>query len=505
MLALSSGFSVDAGVLLAGLLLLVGVIASGLTSRFRIPSLLLFLGLGMLVADDGLALVRFDNAGLAQNVAVVALVVILFEGGLGTEPGAFRAVGAPAAALATVGVVVTAGVVAAVAWLVGLEPTTALLLGSVVASTDAAAVFAALRSEQLPARVQRLLQLESGMNDPVAVLLTIGVLETWRADPDAWDWVWFLGAQLGAGVVVGLGVGRLGRWVLDRAGGTAAVSMGVVTLAVAGISYGAAAVVGGSGFLAVYLTGVVLTGARRASRGALYFHEGLAATAQGALFLMLGILVFPSQLVDDLGLAVVVAATLILLARPIAVAVVLLPWRAPARQMAVVSWAGLRGAVPVVLATIPYTAGHPDGAVIFDVAFVVVVLSVALQAPTVGVLARRLGVVAETSTMVRREIVPVDAHDADIVEIRVPGPARLRPTTLRDSPPPAGARIAVIHRDDATVVAHGDTSIEAGDVLLVIAPRSSDLDELERWAQSLLRDPEHEGEPRTTSELGTDA
>jgi potassium/hydrogen antiporter len=496
---MNAGFSVDTGVLLAGVLLLVGVVASGFTSRLRIPSLLLFLGLGMLVADDGLALVRFDNAALAQNIAVVALVVILFEGGLGTDPGAFRSVGAPAAALASVGVAITATVVALVAWLVmDLEPTTAFLLGSVVASTDAAAVFAALRSESLPTRTQQLLQLESGMNDPVAVLLTIGVLETWRADPGVTDWVWFLGVQLGAGVVAGLLVGRLGRWMVDRVSGTAAVSVGVVTLAIAGISYGAAAAVGGSGFLAVYLTGVVLTGSRRASRGVLYFHEGLAATMQGVLFLMLGTLVFPSQLTDHLGIAIVAAATLILLARPIAVALVLLPWRMPLRRMAVVSWAGLRGAVPVVLATIPFTAGHPDGAVIFNVAFVVVILSVALQAPTVGALARRLGVVGDERVRLRSEIIPVDAHDADLVEIRIPDDANVPSTTLRVSPPPAGARIAVIHRNDATVVAHGDTTIEAGDVMLIIAPRSSDLDEIERWGQSFVApeaEPEAEPEP----------
>jgi cell volume regulation protein A len=487
---MSSGFSVDAGLLLAGVLLLVGVVASGFTSRFRVPSLLLFLALGMLVADDGLALVRFDNAALAQNIAVVALVIILFEGGLGTDPGAFRAAGMPAGLLATVGVAVTAGIVAVVVWLVmGLEPATAMLLGSVVASTDAAAVFTALRSEPLPTRTRQILQLESGLNDPVAVLLTIGVLETWRSDPSAWEWVWFLGIQLGVGIVVGLLVGRLGRSMVDRVSGTAAVSLGVVTLAIAGISYGVAAVVGGSGFLAVYLTGVVLTGSRRASRGVLYFHEGLAATAQGGLFLLLGILVFPNQLLDDLAIALVVTATLILLARPIAVAVSLLPWRTPGRQIAVVSWAGLRGAVPVVLATIPFTAGYPDGAVIFDVAFVVVVVSVALQAPTVGVLARRLGVTTKERIAIRSEIVPVDAHDADLVEVRIPSTAIVRPTTLRESPPPAGVRIAVIHRNETTIVANGGTAIEPGDVLLIITPRTSDLGELERWGQSLTDEP----------------
>ncbi|MEM1334471.1 MAG: cation:proton antiporter, partial [Actinomycetota bacterium] len=310
---MSSGFSVDPGVLLAGALLLVGVIASGLAERFRIPSLLLFLSLGMLVADDGLALIRFDDAALAQNLATVALVVILFEGGLGTSPAAFRQAGLPAGLLATFGVAITAGVVALGAWLLlDVDGLTAALLGSVVASTDAAAVFAALRSEPLPERTSNILQLESGMNDPVAVLMTIGLVEAWRSDPDVQDWIEFIVLQFGVGLIVGLGLGVIGRWVVASVTKTAASSLGVITLAIAAISYGAAATVGGSGFLAVYLTGVMISTSQRSARSVLFFHEGLAATAQSALFLLLGILVFPSDLVGDLGAGVIVAAALIL-------------------------------------------------------------------------------------------------------------------------------------------------------------------------------------------------
>jgi cell volume regulation protein A len=484
----SSSFSVDPAVLLVGVLLLVGVIASGFTSRLRIPSLLLFLALGMAVADDGLAWVRFDDAVLAQNIAIVALAVILFDGGLGTDSRSFRTVGVPAGLLATAGVAITAGVVALAGWQVlGLDATTALLLGAVIASTDAAAVFAALRTEPLPSRTSQLLQLESGLNDPAAVLLTVGMVEVWRADPNGWDWIGYLGAQLVGGVVVGLVIGRLGRWVVDHVRGGAAASLGVVTLAIAAISYGGAAVLGGSGLLAVYLTGVSLTGSERRSRSVLHFHEGLAATAQSVLFLLLGILVFPSELFGDLGVALAITAVLVLVARPLAVGVVLVWWRTPWSEMAVVSWGGLRGAVPVVLATIPFTAGHPDGAVIFDVAFVVVVVSVAVQAPTIGALARRLGVSGHSSVFVRREIVPVDALDADIIEITVPASTRVRTVELREEPPPGGARIAVIHRgDDETVIPTGSTAIEPGDVLLVVTPRTCDLDQLEVWSRSLL-------------------
>lgn len=480
---MSAGFTVDTGVLLAGVLLIVGVLASGFAARMRVPSLLLFLGLGMIVADDGLGLVHFDDAALAQNIAAVALVIILFEGGLVTDRAAFREAGVPAGLLATVGVAITAGVVGGAAMLVlGWGYESALLLGAVVASTDAAAVFAALRSEPLPRRTLRILQLESGMNDPVAILLTVGMVEVWRADPGVWDWASFLIGQLGIGAVVGLAIGVIGRRFIAGARGAAVSSLGVISLAIAGVSYGIAAAAGGSGFLAVYLTGVVLAGSKRRVRGVLLFHEGLAATAQGVLFLLLGILVFPNQLVDDLGRSALIAGALVLVARPVAVGAVLAWSGTSLRRMAVISWAGLRGAVPVVLATIPFTAGHPDGSAIFDITFVVVVLSVAVQAPTVGPLARRLGL-AEPRRVesVAAEIVPVDAHDADLAEVEVPLGSRLDGIVLRNAPPPNGARIAMIHRGEDSIVPTGSSRLEAGDLLLVIAPRSCELPRLEKW------------------------
>lgn len=389
---MSIQFGVDVAVLVAGVLLAVGVVASGVAARYRVPSLLLFLALGMIVADDGLALIRFDDVRLAQDMAIIALVVILFEGGLTTDPASIRRSGAPAAVLATVGVVITAGVVGLAAHLLlGLELETALLLGAVIASTDAAAVFAAVRSEALPRRIRDVLVLESGMNDPVAVMLTIGMIEVWRADPTALDWVTFVLRQMLGGVVVGLLVGRVARSALHRFDAVLAQSFGVLTLGVAAISYGIAVQLGASGFLAVYLTGVTLVTAARPIPGVLPFHEGLASTAQAVLFLLLGLLVFPSELVNDLGRAALVTAVLVLVARPAAVHLLLTPFRVPQRHSVAISWAGLRGAVPVVLATIPLTAGHPDGALVFDVAFVVVVISVAVQAPLLAPLARRLG------------------------------------------------------------------------------------------------------------------
>lgn len=378
--------------------------------------------------------------------------------------------------------VITAATVATAGWLVaGLSGETALLLGAVVASTDAAAVFAALRDESLPRRTLWVLQLESGMNDPVAVMLTVGAVELWRADPSAADWLAFAGLQLIGGGVVGLVVGRLGRRLLIALRGPANASFGVFTLAIAAFSYGTAALIGASGFLAVYLTGVVLAAERRPVRGVLVFHEGLAATAQAVLFLLLGLLVFPSRLLDDLATASVIAAALVLVARPLAVHPILALFGVPFRESVLVSWAGLRGAVPVVMATIALTAGHPDGALVFDVAFVVVVISVAVQAPGVAPLARRLGLASDAPTSVAAEIVPVDALDADVVEVTLPGGAAVVGSRLGQNPLPHGARISVIVRDRRTFVPDGSTELMAGDRLLVIFPLGYDPIDLDGW------------------------
>jgi len=393
-----SSFPVDAGILFGAALVIVGIVVAGVADRYRFPGLVFFLMLGMAVADDGLALVHFADAHLAQNVAIVALVVILFEGGLATSPKAVRRAGAPAALLATVGVVITAAIAAGGAALAfDLPASSSLLIGAVVASTDAAAVFSALRGQTMPARVRDLLQMESGLNDPVAVMLTIGMVEVWRGHPTAGDWIAFGALHLVGGVTVGLGIGVIARVGLRRLHLPSSSSYPVLALGVAGLSYGLATEIGSSGFLAVYITGLVLGRKRRLARSLLQFHEGLAAAAEAVLFLMLGLLVFPSHMIDVLGPALVVAVALMFVARPVAV-FLCLPWfRFNRRELAVVSWAGLRGAVPIVLATIPLTAGHPDGSLVFNVVFVTVIASLVVQAGTVGILVKRLGFPEEPS------------------------------------------------------------------------------------------------------------
>jgi potassium/hydrogen antiporter len=388
-----SALRVDTLILAGAALLAVGVVASSLAERFRAPALLVFLGLGMLIADDGLAWVRFDDPDLAQTVGVLALVIILFDGGLSLDHRAARSIVGPAAVLATVGTAVTAGLVAVVARaLLHVGWNTALLLGAVIGSTDAAAVFAVVRRVPLPPRLVALLETESGLNDPMAVLLTMAVIEAWREGVTVGGVAAFGVRQLLGGTVVGIVVGALGAAAVRRLPRDGATLHPILALAVGGLAYGVAARLGASGFLAVYLCGAVV--ARIPSnrlRRIRSFHEALAGIAQIGLFLMLGLLVFPNQLPGVTVSSLVVTATLALVARPTAVWVSLAWFRFPARELAMLSWAGLRGAVPIVLATFPRTAGHPDGPLVFDVVFFVVLLSTAVQGLTIGRVARRLG------------------------------------------------------------------------------------------------------------------
>ena len=477
-----SSFGVDAGILLGAALVVVGVVVSGVANRYRLPGLVLFLVIGMVVADDGLALVHFADAELAQNLAIAALVVILFEGGLATSPDALRRAGAPAAVLATVGVAITAAVAAGGAALAfDLPGRSSMLIGAVVASTDAAAVFSALRGQGMPARVRDLLQMESGLNDPVAVMLTIGMVELWRGDLGAGDWVAFGLLHLVGGVAIGLAVGVVARVGLRRLQLPSASSYPVLALAIAGLSYGLAAAGGSSGFLAVYLTGLVLGRKRRLARSLLHFHEGLAAAAEAALFLMLGLLVFPTRLADVLGPALLVAGVLMFVARPLAV-LLCLPWfRFGRRELAVVSWAGLRGAVPIVLATIPLTAGHPEGALVFDVVFVAVLASLVVQAGTVGPLVRRLRFADDVSSA-HAEIAVLDGLVADLIEVRLTSRSPVVGSQLHEHRLPPGSRVAFVVRDRETFVPDGSAVLHAGDVLLVAVAPDTSPDALAGWA-----------------------
>lgn len=504
---MDAGLPADPLLFAGAALLVAGVIAAGFAERLRAPGLLLFLGLGMVIGDDGLALINLSDARLAQTIGVMALVVILYEGGLVTSPAALRPVVRPALVLATVGVGVTAAVVAGAAHLVlDTSVTTALLIGAVVASTDAAAVFAVLRKAPLPRRLSSLLEAESGSNDPMAILLTVGLLATVEGAVSPTDWVVFGLRQLVGGAAIGVASGWVGALALNRSRLGSTGLYPVLGLGVAGLAYGFATAGGTSGFLAVYVAGVVVAArAPRLRRALRTFHEGLAATAQIALFLLLGLLVFPSQLPPVALDAAVIALTLVFVARPIAVSVCLALFKMPAREIAFAGWAGLRGAVPIVLATFPLTAGYEDGVLIFDVVFFVVLASAVVQGFTITPVAGRLGLRAEPAPWADvAEIIPLDTVGVDIVEVEVPAAAAVVGGTLARFPLPGEARVTAIVRDEQVIVPTGATVIQPMDLLMVVSGSRPDLVAvMGRWLAGDLTSPRGArpaGDPRRPSD-----
>lgn len=388
---------VNALLLLSGLLLFLGVLASTLSARLGLPFLLIFLVVGMLAGEDGPGGIQFDDFRSAFFVGNLALAIILLDGGLRTRIATFRVALWPAAALATWGVIGTAGLLGAFCtWLLGVDWRYGLLMGSIVGSTDAAAVFNLLRHSgvKLNERVGATLEIESGANDPMAILLVtvlVGILSGAQAATPG-NLLWQLLLQFGIGALAGLGGGRLLAELLRRL--RLAEGLYALLIASGGLAlFAATNQLGGSGFLAIYLAGVIVGNHRtRATSHVLRVMDGMAWLAQAGMFLLLGLLVTPSHLIEHAGEALAVALFLTFVARPLVVAVTLKPFRFPHPEIAYIAWVGLRGAVPIVLAVFPVMAGLPGSRLLFDVTFAVVLFSLLVQGATVPWAARRLGV-----------------------------------------------------------------------------------------------------------------
>jgi len=390
-------------ILFGGALFVISILASTLSPRMGMPILLVFLIIGMLAGDDGFLGLQFQNVKAAYFMGTLALAVILFDGGLRTEIHLFRVGLRPALSLATLGVVITVGVCGALAaWILGLSWVHGLLLGAIVGSTDAAAVFSVLTMQglALKSRVGATLEIESGLNDPMAVFLTIMLVEVMITKQPNFSWL-MLGDfawEMGAGTVVGILGGRFLAYAVERL----QLSPGLYPLlALFGgvFIYGLAAVMHASGFLAVYLAGLMV--GNRVSRGLLNiqrFHDGIAWLAQISLFLMLGLLVLPHKLIEYASSALLVAVVLMFVARPLAVWLCLLPFQFSWQEKTFISWVGLRGAVPIVLAMFPWLAGVPEWNFFFNIAFFIVLISLVVQGWTVGPMARWLNLNVPTSS-----------------------------------------------------------------------------------------------------------
>jgi potassium/hydrogen antiporter len=477
-------------ILVAGALLAAGIAASLLAARVRLPGLLLFLGLGMVIGSDGLDWIDFRDYELARSIGVVALALILFEGGLTAGFGAIRPVLRPALGLAVVGTFITAGITGlAAAWLFDLTTLEGLLLGSIIASTDGAAVFSVLRGSTLRRRLAYTLEGEAGFNDPVAVLLVIGFVD-WILEPDygLGDMAILFVVEVGIGLVAGAVVGWLAVQGLRRARLDTPGLYPVASLATAALAFGVADELHGSGFLAVYLAGLALgSSAIPAKRTVTVFHQGLGWVAQIVMFLALGLLVFPTRL-DDVWLeGTVVALVLLFAARPIATFAGTALDAFSVREKIVLGWAGLRGAVPVVLATFPvidHVPGSED--VFFNIIFFAVVLSTVLQGATFEPLAARLGVTTNEPALPRplAETGTIRRLGAEIMEYPVGPDDAIAGRRVRELGLPRDALVSVIVRGDDAVLPRGSTRIEPGDRLHVVVRSevaASMPDLLERW------------------------
>jgi cell volume regulation protein A len=468
----------DAGGVMAAAagLVLLGVVASKVSARLGVPALLLFLMLGMLAGSEGVGGIAFADFETAQTVGVVALAVILFAGGLDTEWSTVRPVVGRGVLLATLGVLMTAAVAGVfAAWILGVSLTVGLLLGAIISSTDAAAVFSVLRSRSvgLKGQLRPLIELESGSNDPMAVFLTLGFLELLTDDSTAVvDLVPIFVAQMAVGGLIGFGVAKGAVVAINRVRLEYEGLYPVVLIALVLLIYGATATLGGSGFLAVYVAGLVMGNARFLHKKSLVrFADGLAWLMQIAMFLVLGLLVFPSDVVSVAGRALLVSLVLIFLARPLATGTLLLLTRFGVRETAMVSWVGLRGAVPIILATFPLVEGVPQGDLIFNVVFFTVLTSVLLQGTTVPLMARWLRVDAplEQRPAYLFDIVGPGGGEADLHEITVADGSPAANNQIVDLRLPDGALIVLISRNGEFVVPKGSTVLRSGDTVLVLA------------------------------------
>ncbi|MEA2423943.1 MAG: potassium/hydrogen antiporter [Thermoleophilaceae bacterium] len=478
-------------------MLAAGIGATLIAGRLRLPGLVLFLGLGMLIGSDGLALVSFDDYALARTIGIVALALILFEGGLTAGFHELRPVMAPAIALALAGTLVTAALAGLAAKaLFGFSTLEAMLVGSILAGTDGAAVFALLRGSTLRRRLATTLEAESGLNDPIAVLLVVALIAAIN-EPHytAVDALWLFVRQLGIGAAAGLVIGRLGVQAMERVPLATPGLYPVGSVAIAALAFGSADSLHGSGFLAVYLAGLAL-GDRRipAKRTVVAFHEGVASVAQIALFVVLGLLVFPSSLREVALEATALALLLALVARPIATLVATLPFRFTLPERAVLGWAGLRGGVPVVLATFPVIANVPRSIEFFNIVFFAVLVSTLLQGTTFERLAKALGVTTSEPAMPRplAESGTIRRLGAEVLEFRVGEDDAICGLPVRELGLPRDALVNVIVRGEQALPPRGSTRVEAGDRLHILVRQevAEEVDDLTaRWRSGPITRP----------------
>lgn len=468
-------FFIDQIILLSSALILLGILSSKLSARLGLPMLVLFLIVGMLAGEEGLGRIVFNSPEAAHAVGTLALALILFDGGLQTPMHSIRRVWKPATSLATVGVLLTALITgAAASYILPITLLEGLLIGAIVGSTDAAAVFSLLRNAgvNLNSRVKSTLEIESASNDPMAIFLTIGLLEIIVNEKEmGWNLAQLFFMQMGGGALAGLAVGWLTVKLVNRINLQATGLYPVLVASCGLLSFGVAAYFGGSGFLAVFICGVMIGNQRFVfQRTTFLFHDGLAWLSQIAMFVMLGLLINPHGLLEVWLKGLAIAAILLFVARPLAVAPILAFFGFNVREITLMSWVGLRGSVPIILAIFPLLFGLPGAELIFNAVFFVVLISATLQGSTLPWAAKKLGLIEElpVKAAATLEITAIGEVDAEIVEYTLSEQSRAADRRLSRMALPEGVVVAMITRNEQVIPPRGSTILKAGDHLFVV-------------------------------------
>ncbi|EPE63067.1 sodium/hydrogen exchanger family protein [Exiguobacterium sp. S17] len=468
--------STDVSILLFGLLLVAGVLATRVSTRFGLPALLLFMGIGIIMGSDITGLIFFDDSNLAQMIGISALIVILFEGGLQTKWASFRSVLVPSASLATIGVLLTAGLVAvAVRFVFGFDWIESFLFGAIIGSTDAAAVFAAFKGKNISPKVGATLETESGTNDPMAMFLTILALDFMlKPETTIWDGIWMFILQIIVGAFAGYMLGNLSRLMLNHLRLESSSLHAVLMISMAFMTYGVAAYFAGSGLLAVYLAAMIVGNAHTAHEVTIVqFSEALAWIMQIIMFVILGLLVYPKQLFDPelIWKGLLISFFLMFVARPVAVYLSTIAMPFTHKEKLFISWAGLKGAVPIVLATFPLIAGIDNSQLIFNAVFFVVVTSALIQGTTLTPLAAKLNLLGPDKIRSPYTIALVSSKQSQhqLVPYVATETSSMIGRTLADITLPPNTVVNAIVRKDYLIPPTGQTKIEPGDLLYVLA------------------------------------
>jgi len=472
--------TIDILLLIGAILIIISILIAKAFHNIGIPTMLLFIAVGMLAGSEGIGGLYFDDALLAQSIGIIALVFILFSGGLDTNWSESKVVVKPALILASAGVFLTAIVVGICVMLIfNTSFLWGLLVGSIISSTDAAAVFSTLRTGnlELKGKLKPLLELESGSNDPMAVFLTIGTIDLLLLpDGTFFHIIFIFFIQLGVGVSLGFLGGKIMEYLINKLNFFYEGIYPIFALAIALLIYSLTSFIGGSGFLAIYIAGIILGNVNFVhKRSLIRFFDGLSVLSQITMFLTLGLLVFPSDLIPVIGVGFLISAVLIFIARPMSIFITLIPFKFNFKEKVFTSWVGLRGAVPIILATFPLIAGVTNSRLIFDLVFFIVLTSALLQGWSINLVAKFLNL---AKPLPKKITIPLEftsdnKNDTDLVEIIVPYNSQIDGRQIVDLNFPENSRIVLVIRDDKNIIPSGGTILEGGDVLLLLADKKN--------------------------------